>query len=212
MMLSDPHDALEGAKHLLENVDSDPKIREILVTHSCISAALALLPLPAASVGACMVNIYGMYMRINAALGVPFGKNVVRSVAGMIAANFSGMITRSVGLVASEVLKIIPGIGSIAGGLLGTAVLYSVTGVQGKIYCEWLRLMILRGAISPDGTFNGSAARSTLDGILSDKERIRGMMDELKKEARKADFKKYRDEAAAVLKKFMEEKKDDDAR
>ena len=204
-----PCDALEGARRLLENIDSDPKIREILVTHSCIAAALALIPLPAAGVGACMVNIYGMYMRINAALGVPFSRNVVRSVAGMIASNFSGMVARSLGLVASEVLKFIPGIGSIAGGLLETAVLYSVTGVQGKIYCEWLRLMILKGAVSGDGTFDGSAARSTLDGILSDKERIRSMMEELKKEARKADFRKYKDEAAAVLKKYMEEKKDD---
>ncbi len=206
--MSSYHDPLmDGAKRLLEKVDSDPRIREILVTHSCISAALALIPLPVAGVAVCMTNIFSMYMRINTALGMPFEKNAVKSAAGMIAAGFSGIMTRSAGLIASEVLKFIPGIGSIAGGVLETAVLYSATGVQGKIYCEWLRLMTLRGGIRSDGTYDEKTARSSLDEIFSDRERIKDMMDELKKQARHADFKKYKDEAAAMLKKYMDDRK-----
>ena len=190
------------ADRLFNNMDDDPVIKDILKVHSGIALALAWLPLPAAGPTMCFVNICGMYMRINAALRLPFTKSVVKSVAGMIGSNLAGYVALSVGTVGSELLKFIPVLGSVAGALAEGAIFYAVTGMQGKLYCEWLRFMLGRRAIAKDGSYDEKTAREAMEEIFADKERIRDMFKRAKEEAKKADYKKYRDQAMDLINRF----------
>ena len=192
------------AKELLNKIDSDPEIQKILLTHSCVSAGLAWIPLPTAGPVICLFNIYSMYVRINNQIGIKLSKNAIKSIAGMIAANLTGFAALFVGTVASEALKFIPGIGTIAGAALEAVIFYSLTAVQGKLYCEWLRKIDKKTIINEEGDIDENLSKSTVEEIFSDKNRIQKIIDEEKQKAKSTNLKKYKNEAKELLKKYKQ--------
>ena len=172
--------------------DNNTKIDEILKTHSLIGGTLALIPLPGAMIPFVLANVYSMYYRINEVVGVPLNDNLVKSIGGMIASN----ITSVVGLIAGcELIKLIPIVGHFSASSVESLLLFSITGVQGKLYCEWLHLFLSSGGLDKNGNINNSIAKSKIEEILSNKNKIEKMIKEGKTAAQNIDFTKYKSEA-----------------
>lgn len=180
--------------------DRNIKINEILKTHSAIGGALALIPLPGATLIFVIGNLYSMYYRINEELGIPLSKNFVKSIGGMLASNFSGYLGTIVGVTACELIKVIPLFGPIVGFAGECILLFAMTGVQGKLYCEWLRLLVSSGAIDKNGNINETMAKEKMEEILKNKEHIDEMMRKEKAAAQNVDFSKYKSQAADFVK------------
>lgn len=130
--------------------------------------------------GASMVNIWTMYKEINDALGIKFSDNILKSIAGGVAANLGAYFAVSVAL--SALGKFIPG-GNIAGAVVDVAVTYAVTLVSGRIYLEVLSRMYAAGeAITGDGL---SAAIKAF--LKDNKADIKRMLFEQKKKGENKD-------------------------
>lgn len=77
-----------------------------------------------------------MYFRINSKIGVPFSKNIIKSLATAIGANLAAGAISSV--VVSSVLSFVPGIGNIAASALMAGVAFSLTWSCGLVYLKVL--------------------------------------------------------------------------
>lgn len=195
-------DSYELGKSALDFVkfDNNEKINEILKVHSAIGGAFALVPLPGAAIVFVIANVYGMYYRINNELGVPLSKNFVKSIGGMIASNLSGYYGTIAGVVACEAIKSIPFLGTIVGFTGECILFFSMTGVQGKLYCEWLRKIVASGAIDKKGNVDENLAKAKMEEILKNKDHIEEMMKKEKAAAKNVDFSKYKAQAAEFVK------------
>ena len=184
--------------------DNNEKINEILRLHSAIGGALGIIPLPGAVLPFILANVYSMYYRINSELGIPLSKNFVKSIAGMLTSNLSVTYGSAIGVGVCEVVKFIPLIGSVAGFLGECAILFAFTGVQGKLYCEWLRKIVASGAIDKNGNIDENLAKASMEEILKNKEHIEEMMKKEKAAAKNVDFSKYKSQAAEFVKNNKE--------
>ena len=80
--------------------------------------------------------IWSMYYRINAKIGVPFSKNVLKSLATAIGTNLVASVVSS--LVVSAAFSLIPGLGNVAASAIMAGVAYSLTWSSGLIYLKVL--------------------------------------------------------------------------
>lgn len=80
--------------------------------------------------------IWSMYYRINAKIGIPFSKNILKSLGTAIATNLVASAISSV--VISTALSFLPGIGNIAASMLMAGVVFSLTWSCGLVYLKIL--------------------------------------------------------------------------
>ena len=73
--------AFELVKHLDKTADNNlPRaIADVVKLHSKLAVGSAWIPIPGADVAAGAATIWGMYVRINSKLGIPFGDNMMKS-------------------------------------------------------------------------------------------------------------------------------------
>ena len=118
------------------------EIAGIVEKHSIGAAASALgvAWLPgvgsSAALAASAGFVWSMYYRINTKIGVPFSKNILKSVATAIAANLVSSVIAS--LVVSSVLSLIPGIGNVGASVVMASVTFSLTWSCGLVYLKVL--------------------------------------------------------------------------
>src|SRR5690242_19200542 len=65
------------------------KLAKIVKLHSALAVGAAWVPVPGVDIAACAANIWTMYYRINSELNMPFGENVVKSLASGVVTNVS---------------------------------------------------------------------------------------------------------------------------
>ena len=118
------------------------EIANIVEKHSigAAAASLGVAWLPGAgataAMAACAGFVWSMYFRINSKIGVPFSKNIIKSLATAIGANLAAGAISSV--VVSSVLSFVPGIGNIAASALMAGVAFSLTWSCGLVYLKVL--------------------------------------------------------------------------
>ncbi len=151
------------------------EIVDIVKLHSKLAVGSAWIPVPGADVAAGAANIWGMYVRINNRIGLPFKENAIKSIGSGVATNLASYI--AVSGIASG-LKFIPGIGSVAGALLISASLYAVTITSGWIYLQALSQLAQRSGPEINMDKLGDAVKS----VLSEKGLIKNFISEAKKE------------------------------
>lgn len=110
-------------------------IADVVKLHSKLAVGSAWIPVPGADVAAGAATIWGMYVRINNKLGIPFGENAMKSIGSGVATNMVSYLAMS---GVASVLKFIPGIGTIGGGIIMSAGLYAVTMASGWVYLQAL--------------------------------------------------------------------------
>lgn len=182
---------MQTAVHLVKLLDKEadvllPKeIVDIVKLHSKLAVGSAWVPVPGADVAAGAANIWGMYIRINKKIGVPFKENVIKSIGSGVATNLVSYIAMS--SVASA-LKVIPGIGTIGGALILSASLYAITLASGWVYLKALCLLAEKSGsnISMDD-LNGA-----IKDVLAQKNVIKDFIKQAKKDYKKE--KKEEDE------------------
>ena len=119
-------------------------------------------------------SIWGMYVRINSKLGIPFGENVMKSIGSGVATNLASYV--AMGTVASA-LKFIPGIGTLTGAAIMSASLYGLTMASGWVYLNALCAL----AEKKGNNFSVSDISSAVNSMLKDKSAIKEFIDSAKK-------------------------------
>ena len=125
--------------------------------------------------------IWSMYYRINSKIGVPFSKNIVKSVATAICTNLAATAISSI--VVSSLLAFVPGLGTLPGTLIMTAVSFSLVWSSGLVY-----LKVLTRFAEANVDLN-SVSEEDLKAMAQDvlsKEDIKGMMKQAKKQFKAA--------------------------
>lgn len=163
------------------------EIAGIVEKHSIGAAAagLGVAWLPGAGATAALAAsagfVWSMYFRINSRIGVPFSKNILKSVGTAIAANLVASVVSSI--VVGSVLSFIPGIGNLAASVLMTGVLFALTWSCGLVY-----LKVLTRFAEANVDFN-NVSEEDLKSMAKDviaKENVKEMMKQAKAEFKAA--------------------------
>lgn len=115
------------------------EIARIVKLHAKLAIGAAWIPVPIADFAAMTANTWAMYVRINKTLGIPFSDTLIKSLASGIATN---LLSNLPILAVGEVLKAIPGVGTITGGVALSATLYAVTIAAGIVYMRALAFLL----------------------------------------------------------------------
>lgn len=149
---------------VVQNIDKSirnelpDEIINTIQTHATIAVGAAWIPVGGLDVAALTGNIWTMYVRINKKLGISFSENMMKSIGSAVAANLaSNLAIAGVG----SALKWIPGIGTIAGGIIMSATMYGTTVGAAWIYLTALVKWIQKGKKS------GDDLKSCIDDVMS---------------------------------------------
>lgn len=154
------------------------EIADVVKLHSKLAVGSAWIPVPGADVAAGAANIWGMYVRINNKLSIPFGENVMKSIGSGVATNLASYAAMS---GVASALKFIPGIGSVGGAVLMSATLYGITLASGWVYLNALSLVAERKG----NAFSASDISKAINDLLKDKTTIKNFINEAKKTYKK---------------------------
>lgn len=175
---------LSVAKELVKLMDKEadkllPKeIVDVVKLHSKLAVGSAWIPVPGADIAAGAANIWGMYIRINNKINIPFKENVIKTIGAGVATNLVSYI--AVSGVAST-LKFIPGIGSLGGALIMSASLYAVTLASGWVYLKALCTL----AEKEGPMLDMAKLNDAVNDILKQKGLIKSFIGQAKKEYKK---------------------------
>ena len=132
---------LKAAVKLVKLMDKEAEnllpseIVDVVKLHSKLAVGSAWVPVPGLDVAAGAATIWTMYGRINNKIGLPFGENVMKSIASGVATNLASYLAMS---GVASALKFIPGLGTIGGGAILSVGLYALTMASGYVYLEAL--------------------------------------------------------------------------
>ena len=160
----------KGADELLPS-----QIVGIVKLHSKMAVASSFIPVPGLDVAGAAGSIWSMYIRINQKIGIPFGENVIKSLASGVATNLASYV--AVSGVASA-LKLIPGIGTLAGAVVLTAASYAATLASGWLYLQALTLVAQKKGAS----FTIDDISNAFKTLFKDKKAIKEFVDSAKSE------------------------------
>ena len=172
--------AFELVKHLDKTADNNlPRaIADVVKLHSKLAVGSAWIPIPGADVAAGAATIWGMYVRINSKLGIPFGDNMMKSIGSGVATNLASYAAMS-GIASA--MKLIPGIGTIGGAVIMSATLYAITLASGWVYLNALSAL----AEKKGGSFTIDDISKAINDFLKDKSKIKNFINEAKKSYKK---------------------------
>lgn len=172
--------AFELVKHLDMTADNNlPRaIADVVKLHSKLAVGSAWIPIPGADVAAGAATIWGMYVRINSKLGIPFGDNMMKSIGSGVATNLASYAAMS-GIASA--MKLIPGIGTIGGAVIMSATLYAITLASGWVYLSALSAL----AEKKGGSFTIDDISKAINDFLKDKSKIKNFINEAKKSYKK---------------------------
>lgn len=86
--------------------------------------------------------VWTMYGRINSKLGVPIGKNILKTVASALCTNLAAYMAAT--FVGSTLASLLPGLGSVAAAGINGAMVFALTWVSGLIYLKLLTLLAVK--------------------------------------------------------------------
>lgn len=179
--------AFELAQVLNKAVDDSlPKrLAGLVKTHAAIAVGSAFIPVPGADVAASAANVWTMYVRINNELSLPFGENIIKSVAAGAVTNIGAAAAGM--LVIGSALKFIPGLGSLGGAIVMSATIYAITIAAGIVYMKAVT-HLLRSKSAQD--ISEEDLKAATDAFVSDKASMEAILKEAKESYRQEKGKK----------------------
>ncbi len=167
---------------------------KIIIRHSCVAGAAALIPIPYADMAVCLPNQIALYGFLNKELGVSLSKELLKVIGGFMISQITGMISVFpfvfAGKVAAGLLKFIPLAGSIGGFLIDGAINAGITYVLGIVY---LKAMV--NVLKAGKPINESSLKEALKAEFDDTEGIKNIYKEGKQKLKGKDFSAFRDDA-----------------
>ena len=149
------------------------EIANVVKLHSKMAVGSAWVPVPGADIAAGAAVIWGMYIRINSKLRMPFKDNVIKSIGSGVATNLTSYLACA-GL--GSMIKFIPGIGTVGGALIMSAGLYAATLASGYIYLQAL-ISLKEKKIA----VNDYSIKNAVDEVLREKSTIKEFINSAKK-------------------------------
>lgn len=123
------------------------EIVDCIQTHSGIAVAASFIPVGGLDVAALTGNIWTMYVRINRMLGISFSENMMKSLGSAVAANLaSNLAVAGTGAI----VKYIPFLGTITGGVMMGATMYGATICAAWVYLTAIARWVRNGSGSGD--------------------------------------------------------------
>jgi uncharacterized protein (DUF697 family) len=162
--------ATDGAVH--------EDVAKIVKLHAKIAIASAFIPVPGADIAAMATNTWTMYVRINKALGIPFSENIIKSLASGIATNLLSVVPA---MAVGEMLKFIPGVGTLAGSAIMAGSLYTITIAAGIVYMRALAMILKQKSELTEVNL-----QAVVDALVGDKNTMKQIVKDAKKESKLA--------------------------
>lgn len=150
------------------------EIVDVVKLHSKLAVASSWIPVPGADIAAGAASIWGMYIRINNKIGLPFGENTMKTIGAGVATNLAAYAAAS---GVASALKFIPGIGTIGGAILLSATSYAVTLASGYVY---LRALVML-AEKHGSNFSADDLGKMIQVVFNDKNTIKDFVESAKK-------------------------------
>ena len=198
---------LSASQMAIANIGSQvlpEEIAAIAKRHSVLAAGAGWIPVPGVSIAAEAANVWYMYKSINDALGLKLSSHVLKTVASGVIANLGTGILIEVG--ALNLLKLIPGIGTAASGIVSMAEYAAITYTSAYIYLKMISAWTAEELQSMDADDLKAKTVACMD---ENKSEIDSVMKDAKKEFK--DVKKeYSKEDAAEFQRIAEAGKESD--
>lgn len=154
------------------------KIVDVVKLHSKLAVASAWIPVTGVDVAAGAASIWGMYIRINNKIGLSVKDNVVKTVASGVLTNLAGYVAAT---GVASAIKLIPGVGWLAGAVAMSATQYALTLASGYVYLKALTAMAEKNGKNLDMSGLSDAVKQ----VLKDKGTISEIIDAAKKNYKK---------------------------
>lgn len=173
---------LKAAVNLVKALDKGAdqmlpqSIVDVVKLHSKLAVGSSFIPVPGLDLAGAAGSIWSMYVRINNKIGIPFGENVLKSLASGVATNLASYV--AVSGVASA-LKLIPGIGTVAGAVVMVAASYAATLASGWLYLKALTMA------AEKKNFSFEDVSRAMKSLFKDKAAINNFVNTAKSEYRK---------------------------
>ncbi|MCR4712917.1 MAG: hypothetical protein K5751_00895 [Treponemataceae bacterium] len=168
---------------------------KIIIEHACIAGAGALIPLPVASVIVIVGSTYSMFIRIFTKLGIKLKKNIGRTIVSYITTcligNLGAALLAFLLPLAADLLKWIPGIGTLLAFLIGPVGNAVVVYVYGCIFLNAITILCKTGKEVSEENLKESistTARDSSDDIKNSVKEARDMF-------KKTNFNEYKSQA-----------------
>lgn len=154
------------------------EIVDVVKLHSKLAVGSSLIPIPGVDVAAGAASIWGMYIRINGKIDLPFGENIMKSIGSGVATNLASYMAAT---GVASALKFIPGIGTIGGAILMAATMYAVTLASGYVYLQALCCL----AEKKGRNFSSDDLSKAIGEVMKDKAFIKDFIESAKKTYKK---------------------------
>lgn len=157
-------EALRNTLAAVQKANLKMKLRKanaIVATAAAAAAATGAIPIPFTDAAVLVPEQIGMIASITAVFGVPIEK---ATITALLSATIGTVGTTVMGkTVVSSLFKMIPGVGSVAGGVISASVAAALTAALGEAYIA-IMMMVSKGemSISELDTAEGKAKISSI--------------------------------------------------
>ncbi len=130
------------------NIDlKKQKARAVMATAAAGAAAIGAVPIPFSDAALLVPEQIGMLAGITAVFGIPVDK---AALAAILSATIgTGGLTLLGKTIVTNLIKLIPGAGSVVGGAISAATAAALTSALGEAYIV-IMTMVAKGEVSPD--------------------------------------------------------------
>lgn len=167
---------LAEAMNRLADDNLPTQLAGIVKLHAGLAVGSAFIPIPGADMAAAAINIWTMYVRVNKELQLPFGDNVMKSLAAGVATNLAGALAGAV--VVGSALKFLPGLGTIGGAVLMGGTTYAITIASGIVYMKAITMLLRRDVSVAHAT--EADLKAATDEVMKDKSAINSILKDAK--------------------------------
>lgn len=171
------HTAIELVEALNKSADKmlPKEISDVVKLHSGIAVGSAWIPIPGVDVAVGAGNIWTMYVRINNKIGLSIKDNILKTIASGVLTNLTSYLAVS---GVGSVLKFIPILGPVGGGIVLSASLYAVTLCSGWVYLKALLFLARKN----NGQINVGDIGEAIKDVLKDEDTIRNFINSAKED------------------------------
>ncbi len=189
------------ASHAIQQAyNSSDEETKVIIEHDCIAGALALIPIPYADMIGMAGNQIALYGRLNEKLGIRMSKSFLKVIAGFMISQITGIISvvpvAVGGKVIGGLLKIVPGLGTVAGIVVDAGCNATLTHILGVVYLVSIKKMVASGANVEDV----ESVKAALKEQLADKDLIKKAYKEAKNARKNMNFDEYKSKAEEMSK------------
>jgi uncharacterized protein (DUF697 family)/GTP-binding protein EngB required for normal cell division len=128
--------------------------RKIIVQHTSGSAFVGFVPIPFSDAPILVANQVGMLARIMWTYDL---ESALPSIQGSLVSVGAPALVSNTGIwLVGQLMKLIPGVGTIVGGIISASVAASITGAIGYTvveFCEKMHFLVLEGNVDKINTF-----------------------------------------------------------